>query len=209
MEVRIIPPGEEFACNTYLAIENRQGLLIDPGHWDEKVEAELSSCDLIGVVLTHKHFDHMRGLEELLRRAPDLKIYTHADGHEFFSDAFLNCSALMTPAHPLQLAPRAVIPLSEGNLRIGRFDLRVYLTPGHTSDSVTLRLGENLFTGDFLFPEGIGRCDLPTGDPAQMRESLRRMLPVLRSGRYMIYSGHALPVDSLKLLSVNEYLRRL
>ncbi len=62
-------------------------------------------------------------------------------------------------------------------LEVGRTRVEVLHTPGHTPDSLTLRAGRNLLTGDFLFlaQDGAGRLDLPGGDPGAHWDSLQRL----------------------------------
>ncbi len=62
------------------------------------------------------------------------------------------------------------IPLPDGST------LRVIHTPGHTPGSACFLWKGMLFSGDTLFFEGIGRCDLPGGDERQIRESIRTRL---------------------------------
>src|SRR3989344_3080329 len=63
-------------------------------------------------------------------------------------------------------------------IAIKPYKLRIIETPGHTAGSVSL-LEENngwLFSGDTLFKEGIGRHDLPSSDPVQLKDSLKLLL---------------------------------
>ncbi len=67
--------------------------------------------------------------------------------------------------------------LKEGNLRIGKFNIEVIYTPGHTDDSVTyyFKDDEIMFTGDFLFKGSIGRTDLETGNMKKMQKSISKI----------------------------------
>ena len=55
--------------------------------------------------------------------------------------------------------------------------MEVIATPGHTSDSVSYRIGDALFVGDSLFmPDGgTARCDFPGGSAATLYASIRRL----------------------------------
>lgn len=80
--------------------------------------------------------------------------------------------------------------LKDGDkIKIGEEFLRVIHTPGHTKESVCL-IGEGfIFTGDTLFKDGYGRTDLPGGSEKELRESLKRLFKVLKTG-IMVYPGH-------------------
>ena len=55
---------------------------------------------------------------------------------------------------------------------VGDLKLRAMHTPGHTADSMCLKLDDRVFTGDTLLIGGTGRTDLPTGDPEALYDSL-------------------------------------
>jgi glyoxylase-like metal-dependent hydrolase (beta-lactamase superfamily II) len=66
-------------------------------------------------------------------------------------------------------------------LELGSLSFRALNCPGHTPGSTVLEIssGENnpvLLTGDVLFAQGVGRTDLPGGDPQAMPVSLRRLV---------------------------------
>ena len=63
-------------------------------------------------------------------------------------------------------------------IRIGELDCEVIATPGHTNDSVSYRIGSDVFVGDSLFmPDyGTARCDFPGGDPERLYDSIQRIL---------------------------------
>ena len=60
---------------------------------------------------------------------------------------------------------------------LGSIACEVIATPGHTSDSVTYRVGDALFVGDSLFlPDGgTARCDFPGGDAATLFASIQKL----------------------------------
>lgn len=60
---------------------------------------------------------------------------------------------------------------------LGSIECEVIATPGHTSDSISYRIGDALFVGDSLFlPDaGTGRCDFPGGDAATLYASIQRL----------------------------------
>ena len=63
-------------------------------------------------------------------------------------------------------------------------------TPGHSKDSVTFYFEEEkiMFIGDFIFKESIGRCDLPGGSEAEMKQSIKKILEYPDDIR--LYPGH-------------------
>jgi glyoxylase-like metal-dependent hydrolase (beta-lactamase superfamily II)/rhodanese-related sulfurtransferase len=102
------------------------------------------------VIDTHTHADHFSATDELAR-ALDVPVVMHRDS----------------------AAPFASLRLDGGDmLLIGKMRLTAVHTPGHTRDSMCLRVADKLFTGDTLLIGGTGRTDLPTGDPEALYDSL-------------------------------------
>jgi glyoxylase-like metal-dependent hydrolase (beta-lactamase superfamily II) len=73
---------------------------------------------------------------------------------------------------------------------VGRLECEVIATPGHTSDSVSYRIGSAVFVGDSLFmPDfGTARCDFPGGDAGVLYDSIRRLLDL--PGETRLYMCH-------------------
>jgi glyoxylase-like metal-dependent hydrolase (beta-lactamase superfamily II) len=79
--------------------------------------------------------------------------------------------------------------LQDGDsLPLGRFDIRVLATPGHTPACVTYVVGDAAFVGDTLFmpDSGSARCDFPGGDAATLYRSIRRILSLPADTRIFV-----------------------
>jgi glyoxylase-like metal-dependent hydrolase (beta-lactamase superfamily II) len=61
---------------------------------------------------------------------------------------------------------------------IGKLDVEVLYTPGHTPACVSYKIGDNVFVGDTLFmPDyGTARADFPGGDARKLYRSIRKLL---------------------------------
>src|SRR5215469_16489636 len=102
------------------------------------------------LVDTHTHADHFSATQQLSRR--------------------LEAPVAM---HRLSPAPFITLGLDDGEmLAVGKLRLQVLHTPGHTRDSMCLRVEDRVFTGDTLLIGATGRTDLPTGDPELLYDSL-------------------------------------
>ncbi len=142
-------------CRSYVigCADSCAAVLIDP---------ELSQIDrylalathhglrIRNVVDTHTHADHFSATRELARR--------------------LDVPVAMHQASP---APFVGMRLGDGeSIVLGKLRINVMHTPGHTRDSMCLRVENRLFTGDTLLIGATGRTDLPTGDPEALYDSL-------------------------------------
>jgi glyoxylase-like metal-dependent hydrolase (beta-lactamase superfamily II) len=118
--------------------------------------------------------DHYLALaaERGLRYRYVLDTHTHAD---HFSAARELARTLGIPSvmHRASVAPFIDIRVDDGELLVlGTVRVAVMHTPGHTDDSICVRLADRVLTGDTLLIEGTGRTDLPTGDPEALYDSL-------------------------------------
>jgi glyoxylase-like metal-dependent hydrolase (beta-lactamase superfamily II)/rhodanese-related sulfurtransferase len=99
---------------------------------------------------SHTHADHFSATRELAQR--------------------LDVPIVMHQASP---APFVDMRLGDGeSIVLGDLRINVMHTPGHTRDSMCLRVENHLFTGDTLLIGATGRTDLPTGDPEALHDSL-------------------------------------
>ncbi len=94
--------------------------------------------------------------------------------------------------------------IEENNFNVDGFNFEVINNPGHTSDSKTFYFKDDnvMFVGDFLFKDGIGRMDLPTGSVSDMKKSLDMIFKYPMET--IIYPGHG-DKSTLK----DEYENRL
>ncbi len=148
------------ACRTYLleCPRTREAILVDP----VLDEAEAAA----------------RAVEEGgLRLAAVVDTHTHAD-HESAGSLLAGRFGAPYALHESTAVRTVGERLKDGQvLRAGDLRVEVIHTPGHTPDSVTLRCGSDLLTGDFLFlaQDGAGRLDLPGGDAGAHWDSLLRL----------------------------------
>lgn len=148
--------------------------VVDPA-WDVDAllkEAETDGMKVVAGILTHTHFDHCNGVEELVRRT-GVKIYLHEHETKYLKDIKKN-----------------LIETREGfTLKVGNVEMTFLHTPGHSEGSQCILVEGKLISGDTLFYGACGRCDLPGGDERKMKQSLKR-LAGLDSG-IEVYPGHA------------------
>lgn len=153
--------------------EKRECVIVDPA-WEVNrilAEAESGGMKVTGALVTHAHFDHVNGLDDFLKRVKG-KIYCNKDEAEF-----------------LKSWRSELVTVSDGDkLKVGSIEITFLHTPGHTPGSQCFLLENKLISGDTLFIQACGRCDLPGGHPEQMYYSLKR-LSELDEGT-VLYPGH-------------------
>ena len=87
-------------------------------------------------------------------------------------------------------SPQADVLLRDNDkINIGKTELTVFHTPGHTPGSICLYGDGNVFTGDSLFVEAVGRTDLPGSSTKQLLQSVREKIYTL-PGDTIVWPGH-------------------
>lgn len=188
----ICQPLGPVEANCYLVVDGVRALLIDPGDDYKELKGLLASlgAHLEGVLLTHAHFDHIAGLDKVLKEF-GCDVYMNPAEFDFLSDEKLNGSQYFQEYVTSNARPK---PVKEGEQNIGGFEVKAWFLPGHSIGSTVYEIGNNLFTGDVLFQGSAGRIDLPTGNATQMKQSLAflKTLP----DDLIVYPGHG-PSSSL------------
>ena len=152
--------------------------LIDCGMEPEPLLDQVARLELEprGLLLTHCHYDHIGGIEELIERFGPIPIWVHPIESEWNRDPMSNLSG-MTPWPCVAPAPDK--RFEDGDrLELLGSHWEVLHLPGHSPGSVALHdpIHGILLAGDTLFSGSVGRVDFPTSDPAAMGRSLKRLM---------------------------------
>jgi glyoxylase-like metal-dependent hydrolase (beta-lactamase superfamily II) len=181
---------DSFGSNCYILIDGGHAVVIDSSLPSDIIleQVKKADCVLDAVLLTHGHFDHILSLDRL-RQQSGVVAYLHGadapmltDGNKNAYRTFFGVDRTWSPAEE---------SLTDGQiLTVGQANLRVIHTPGHSSGSCCfLNAREGwMLTGDTLFADSYGRCDLWGGSIAQMRDSLQKLRDF--DGKLTIYPGH-------------------
>ena len=87
-------------------------------------------------------------------------------------------------------SPPADTLVKEGDLiKVGKGELKVLHTPGHSPGGMSLYMDGMVFTGDTLFVGSVGRTDFPGSSWDMMEASIRKKLYVL-PGDTVVFPGH-------------------
>lgn len=186
---RMVVGAVQTNCYFLQNVETNQVVVIDPADKGGKIYEELThrGYKIEAILLTHGHFDHVMGVDEL-RRLSGAKVYLGRQEEKLISNADLNVSAMFGTPY----TTKADIMVQDGQvLELAGMKIQVIHTPGHTEGSVSYYLEEEgiLICGDTLFLESVGRTDFPTSSTAQLRSSIREKLFLLPEDVY-VYPGH-------------------
>ena len=168
--------------NTYFLTEGNDALLIDPASKPEKLIEKLGNYNLLGILLTHGHFDHIKAVDGLYEKYK-CPVLLHEDDERMARDKESGSDFGM----PYYISVPVVHP-KQGKNNIGPFSFEVIYTPGHTMGSVIYVFEEDIFTGDTLFRCSAGRTDLIGGSERLLKDSLRIFKTFNKD--YRIRPGH-------------------
>lgn len=154
--------------------EGNQVWLVDCGDIPPIID-KIGDKKVVGVLLTHAHFDHIYGLLELIKLFPECKVFTNEVGRITLTDPKLNMS--LYHESPLSMEGTQVQICKEGD-EIALYEdavAKVYETPGHHPSCLTYLVDDYLFTGDAYIPGLKVVTNLPKGNKEHARKSLDRI----------------------------------
>ena len=139
IEKVVTGPLEE---NCYILSNNNTCLVVDPGDDYQKIKEKIGDNKVLGVLITHSHFDHIGALRNFLTKR-GVKIFKKSNTLEQdYQVGDFKFKCFYTPGH------------------------------SKDSISFYFEEDKVMFVGDFVFKGSIGRCDLPGGDTKDMEKSI-------------------------------------
>ena len=192
------------SVNTFLLIneESRECVVIDSGEDYQAVKRAISDLGVTAKYLlyTHAHFDHI-GNAHLFQK-DGLKAYiSDIDKEKLSNGEHLGFN--------FRRAFNSFIPdktFSGGEeLDLCGIKIKVLLTPGHTTGSVCFIVENNIFSGDTLFKDSIGRTDFPTGDYNEIERSIKTLYKF--QGDFNVYAGHGEDTTLSRERKYNMFIR--
>jgi glyoxylase-like metal-dependent hydrolase (beta-lactamase superfamily II) len=166
--------GRRLGVNVYLIDGGSEFLLIDIGFIDtvseiveliRQMDFNLSTCKMI--IATHADADHVQGIaraKELLKTkvaAHPLSVGPLESGDEIQTYATIKAQGIEIPMPPCKIDQL----LHEGDtIHVGKLELAVWHTPGHTPGHLSFKMGNLLFSGDNIYKDScVGVIDAHHG----------------------------------------------
>ena len=145
MEIKKIITGA-LDENCYVLINDDECLIVDPGADFPKIKEAIGDNKILGVLITHSHFDHIGALRNFLTKR-SIKIFKRSNLEEKeYAIGGFKFKCIHTPGH------------SKDSVTFYFEDEKI------------------MFIGDFIFKDSIGRVDLPGGDSKEMKASIEKIL---------------------------------
>jgi len=177
--------------NNYFLIKGNDCLIVDLSDYDRVSEfIRNSRLNVLGVLLTHTHWDHLLGVEKFVEEYK-VPVYLSSNRPNYIMDANFDYTIKKYGIRTNFSVDKIDVKyLQEGEQKIGPFEFSVIDTPGHTTCSIVYYFSKEkvMFTGDFLFKKTIGITNTELSNKGQMQESLKKIKTY--SSDVIIYPGH-------------------
>jgi len=198
-------------CFIYYDENSKEGVIIDPGAYTKEEEnaikdfIEENKINIKYIINTHGHIDHIMG-NKFAKEAFDVPMLIYKDDL-FFVDNLIEQSQMFgidaSPSPPFDeyITEDTVI-------NIGDAKLNFINTPGHSPGSVCIidNDNKNVFCGDLVFKNSVGRTDLPMGNFEVLIDSIKNKLFGKCSDDYTLYPGHMEPTTVLEEKNNNPFI---
>lgn len=188
-----------FDQNTYVLTDKNQAVIIDAGAELEDVKKVVGKRRVLAILMTHLHFDHFWNLDKYLSDF-DCPVFIKEDQEEKFENPKHNGSVVIRKDFAKKI-DKKYIKYYAKKLVLGNFEFDVFDTFGHSSDCVCLLTNRNLFTGDTIFSDCVGRTDLYDSDNDKMLESLKLIQTIDFERAYPGHYESATKDEILKTIS--------
>lgn len=180
-----------FNSNSYIIYsEETETWVIDPGDSKQILDWLNNNNKILkGILITHSHFDHIYGINDLQEKFPDAKMHASFYAKEGMMSDKLNGS--LYHEKPYVIEQQEVYIIKDGD-RIKLWK-DVFLdsieTPGHNRDCMSFHVQNNLFTGDALIPGIKVVTKIKYGDKIQAANSIKRIFELFND-ETLIWPGH-------------------
>jgi hydroxyacylglutathione hydrolase len=168
-------PAEIYTSNIYKITIDKYVWFVDIGNAKPAIQSLKAGECVIGTFITHSHYDHIHGVNELSLIFPNCKLYASEYAKQgLYSDklnlSFYHENPIVYHGTNVEIIEdNCLIPLSK------EYSIRCIYTPGHNAGSMCFILDNYLFTGDSYIPQIPVVTKLKSGDKIQNRFSLQRI----------------------------------
>jgi hydroxyacylglutathione hydrolase len=180
----------QFRTNSYLVEdEDTKDAVVIDANLEPELMIDLArkrKANVKAILLTHTDVDHVGGLAALLHAFGPIPVAVHETEQHVVVEGRPLRREFGASTSPVD----NVVSLVEGEtFRAGSLAFEVLHTPGHSPGGVTLKIGDDLFTGDALFAGSIGRSDFSNSNGKALLDGINAKL-LSQPDELTVYSGH-------------------
>lgn len=179
------------SSNVFIVSHENNCIIIDAGVEPDVIEKAVGSKKVVGLFLTHGHYDHCYYIEKY-QKLFNCKIYCAKEAEEYLQNSAYNYSEGKFKVEDFS---NFVFLSENGKIKLDGFEIEYYHLGGHSKSDMCYFVDGDIFVGDVLIGRDMGRIDLYGGNKLNMKESLEYLLKKEYS---VMHSGHG--VDNEKLV---------
>lgn len=190
-------PVNPFQMNSYIYFDenSKEGVIFDPAAYGKADEERIkkiiedNGIKIKYIINTHGHIDHIMG-NKFAKDYFNVPIFMHQKDLPFYKgvEKQMKMYDLDFPVPP----PVDEFIDENSKISIGDTEFKILFTPGHSPGSLTFIDDKyrNIFCGDVIFKDSIGRTDLPFGDYDELMNSIKNVLLPHAGDDYTLLPGH-------------------
>lgn len=207
MQITITPlVSKILQSNTYLIQNSQNAVLIDCSVSANSIDKVLTGRKINAIILTHTHYDHICTINEVCAKY-GCEVYVLNGNANKLASGQQNLSCLFGLDYQIDNNIKIVEFADLQILHFGNIKIKTYATPGHSACAASFLIDNNLFSGDTLFKNGIGRFDLFDSSRHELKNSLSKIKDIKFANGY---SGHGEMYDNQNAQNtIEKYLKRL
>lgn len=199
---------DDLCANTYVVFDDDKScIVIDPSKDYQGIAECLkkNSLNLKAILITHGHFDHMNGINNLLNNF-DCELVIGFNDEDCLTNTNMNLSKYM--GKNLIINKKATTCCESDNFDYLKERIYVLDTPYHTKGSVSYYFKNQkvIFTGDSLFKQSIGRSDFPNSCHSKFKDTINKLMSLDKD--YKVYPGHGEFTTIKDELNSNPFVKR-
>ena len=196
----------DFTSNTFVLgnTTSNNVYLVDIGVSDEIIKSLGSNQKIKGIFLTHAHYDHIYGINDITELFPDCTVY----GSEYTLQGLYSDKMNLSFYHenPIVFLGKKIMLITEG-MKIELYPnsyLKVLETPGHNKGSLSFVIENGIFTGDSLIPGCPVVTKLKSGNKEDGVKSILKIIQETQPSD-ILYPGHGASCK-LSEIDINFYI---
>ncbi|MBN8569869.1 MAG: MBL fold metallo-hydrolase [Ignavibacteria bacterium] len=190
-------PVTPFAMNCYIYFDEntKEGVIFDPAAYIPDEENQIkkiiedNGIKIKYIINTHGHIDHIMG-NKFAKDYFNVPILMHEKDMPFYKNILKQ--GAMYGLDVIEPPPVDEFIDENSKIKVGDVEFKILHTPGHSPGSLTFidDTNKNIFCGDVIFKDSIGRTDLMFGDYDELMNSINNVLLPTVQDDYTLHPGH-------------------
>ena len=179
------------SCTYILYNESKDVYLIDCGDIEPIKEfIQAKGKTIKGIFLTHCHYDHIYGINDVISIFPNVIIYGSQDTMIGLKDFKINLSKYN--GTPMVVHEKALLyPISKNTIiSLLHEELKVLETPGHDTGCLSYLICNMLFTGDSYIPNNPVFSKWKNSNKTLAKQSEEILMKLEKEHIYIVCPGH-------------------